>query len=372
MTRCPSEYELQALADGEAPLHQAHVDGCEACAARVASRRRVTTLGVEAADAEELPAARREMLRRQILDAPVTGATTLRPAGAPASRWFVPLGLAAAAALLVAVVVPTIDRGTTISAAEILDRSRATLSAQSTGVEVLTYDLELDGILGDMLPPEHAGRFTVEETIDHDREGRYRIVKLTGDGQMVGGAADDPTRGLRARYVRAEGRGFLFRFTTPEPAAFSVPRLKRMALQTFITLMQAHAGKTLREVERGGDACYEIDITESAAPAGSLVALQRGRAVVTVSDARLVELSAAGMITDQPFTIDFALRSREMRAAHQDEFDIPASPGDVIMEGDATGTGLWDVLTRTLGAVPASIQGPSGHGAAPPRADRAP
>ena len=84
--------------------------------------------------------------------------------------------------------------------------ARGLRSAPTTGIEVLTYDLELDGVLGDLIPEDHAGRFTVEELVDHDHEGRYRIVKLTSDGQIVGGAADDSLRGTRVRYMRADGR----------------------------------------------------------------------------------------------------------------------------------------------------------------------
>jgi hypothetical protein len=157
--------------------------------------------------------------------------------------------------------------------------------------------------------------------------------------------------------MRANGRGFLLRFDGAEPTALSLPALKRTALQTFIALMQASSTQSLREVQRGGEACYEIDIPGSSAPAGSLLALERARAVVTVADARLVELSAAGRVTERPFTIDFALRSRQLRpasAALDSDFDITAQPGDVVLQGNASNNPVWDVLTRALGAIPAA------------------
>ena len=184
-----------------------------------------------------------------------------------------------------------------MSAAEILGRSRTALAAPVAGVEVLTYDLDFDGVLGDMIPAEQAGRFTVEEMIDHDHAGRYRIVKLAENGQMVGGAADDPIARTRVRrYLRAGGRGYLLRFENADLTVLSLPALKRTALQTFIGLMQASSGQTLRQVERGGEACYEVDITQSAVAPGSLFALARARAVITVADSRLVEFTAAGAV----------------------------------------------------------------------------
>jgi hypothetical protein len=248
-----------------------------------------------------------------------------------------------------------VDRRTTLSAAEILGRSRTALAAPVSGVEVLTYDLDFDGVLSDLIPAEQAGRFTVQEVIDHDHEGRYRIVKLAANGQMVGGAADDPLRRTRVRYVRANGRGYLLRFDGADITALSLPALKRTVLQTFIGLMQASSGQTLREVQRSGETCYEIDIPQGVVAPGSLLALARARALITAADSRLVEFSVAGAVADRPFSVDFALRSRTLRPAAgggDGDFDIAAQPGDVVLEGDASGNPMWDVMARALGAIP--------------------
>jgi len=358
MSRCLNDAELQAVADTETtPEHSAHVEHCPRCAERLAQRQRLMSLAMSAAGSGELPPGVREAIRSRLDVAPATGATTLRPMRTlPRWAWGVPVAAAVVVVLLM-VVGPGIDRQTTVSAAEILGRSQTALSAVTSGIEVLTYDLELAGVLADLVPEEQSGRFTVQELVDHDHDGRYRVVKLAANGEMVGGAADDPVRGTRARYMRANGRGFLLRFDGAEPTALSLPALKRTALQTFIALMQASSTQSLREVQRGGEACYEIDIPGSSAPAGSLLALERARAVVTVTDARLVELSAAGRVADRPFTIDFALRSRQLRpasAALDSDFDITAQPGDVVLQGNASNNPVWDVLTRALGAIPAA------------------
>ncbi len=359
MSRCLSDDELQAIADGEGT--NPHTTECPRCAGRLEARRRITGRLVEAAGTGGLPDAVRDAIRARLDGGGAgvpRGATTLRPVRrAPGWIW-VASAAAAAALVFFLVVVPGVDRRTTVSAAEILGSSRTALGADVTGIEVLTYDLALEGLLGDLIPADHAGRFTVEETIDHDREVRYRIVKLDADGRIVGGAADDALRQKRVRYLRTNGNGFLFRFAAVEPTALSVPALKRALLQTLITLMQTSSGQTLRELQRDGEACYQVEIGESLVPAGLPFALTRARAVVTAADSRLVEFSAAGSVVDRPFVIDFALRSREMRPAESatdSDFDIAPQPGDVSFEGNivvASSNPMWDIVAQSLGAIP--------------------
>ncbi len=359
MSRCLSEHEVQAVVDNEAaPEPRAHVEHCAACAERVAARRRLTDRVVRAAASVDMPAAMRAQTRDRVIDAPAAGATTLR-AVPTRQRWAWGVPLAAAAVLLLYfVVVPGIDRQTTVSAAEVLGRSQAALSAPASGLEFVTYDLQLDGLLADLLPAEQSGRFTVQELIDHDHDGRYRIVKLSPEGRIVAGAADDTVKGTRSRYIRANGRGFLLRFDGATPTAMSMVALKRSALQIFIGLMQTSTTQTLRELDRAGEHCYEVSIPGVAVPAASLLALDHARAVVTAADARLVEFSSTGRISGQPFTIDFAQRLRMVGATTGSpgfaDFDLAPQPGDVVLQGDATTNPLWDVLTRLLDALPAS------------------
>jgi hypothetical protein len=356
MSRCLTDDELQAIVDHEARANDvSHAEQCEQCAGRLAARVRLIARVEEAAGSSELRPAARNAILAQLGHATAVGATTLRP-GHRVRRWAWAIPLAAAAAIAIFVyVIPGIDRQTTVSAAEILGRSRSALAAATSGVEVLTYDLGVSGVLADLIPEEQSGRFTVQELVDHDHEGRYRIVKLTKSGQIVGGAADDPLRGIRTRYMRASGRGYLLRFNGAAPTALSIPALKRTALQTFIGFMQTSSTQTLREVQRGADACYQIDIPGGAMAGGSLVALDSARAVVTVADARLVEFSAAGRIANQPFMVEFALLTQDLRPGDSVEpadFDIAAQPGDIVLEGDASQNPVWDVVTRALRAIP--------------------
>jgi len=363
MSRCLTDDELQAIVDREAPLdHASHIEGCRQCAERLDARAELTARAVQAAGTIDLPADARAAMQARLGRATSEGATTLRPLPRRHQwAWGIPL-IAAAAIALVVYIIPGVDRRTTVSAAEILDRSRSALAAQTSGIEVLTYDLELAGVLAELVPEEQSGRFSVQELVDHDHEGRYRIVKLTSGGQIVGGAADDPLRGTRVRYMRASGRGYLLRFEGAQPAALSIPAMKRTALQTFIGFMQASSSQTLREVQCGQDACYQIDIPGGAMAGGTLVALDSARAVVTVADSRLVEFSAAGRIAERPFMIEFALRSQEHRpgsSAQDADFDIAPEPGDVILHGNASSNPIWDVVTRALLAIPADTSGDS-------------
>ena len=365
MSRCLTDDELQAIADREAPSeHVSHADGCQRCAERLAARARLIGRIEEAAGSGELTSPARGAMLAQLARTTAAGATTLRPVRRGRRwAWAIPLAAAALVALFV-YVIPGIDRQTTVSAAEILGRSRSALTAPTSGVEVLTYDLEVSGVLADLIPEEQSGRFTVQELVDHDHEGRYRIVKLTSSGQVVGGAADDPLRGTRTRYMRSNGHGYLLRFNGAAPTALSIPALKRTALQTFIGFMQASTTQTLREVQRGADACYQIDIPGNAMISGSLVALDSARAVVAVADSRLVEFSAAGRIADQPFMINFALLTQDVRpgdSVDAADFDIAAQPGDVVLEGDASQNPVWDVVARALRAIPPATSGEPKH-----------
>jgi len=357
MSRCLTDDQLQAIADQEARSEEvSHAEQCERCAERLAARVRLIARLENAAGSSDLPRAARSAILAQLARTTAAGATTLRPV--PRVRrwaWAIPVAAAALVALFV-YVIPGIDRQTTVSAAEILGRSRSVLAAPASGIEVLTYNLQVSGVLADLMPEEQSGRFIVQELVDHDHVGRYRIVKLTSNGQIVGGAADDPLRGTRTRYMRANGRGYLLRFNGAAPMALSIPALKRTALQTFIGFMQASSTQTLREVQRGADACYEIDIPGGAMVGGSLLALDNARAVVTVADSRLVEFSTAGKLANQPFMIEFILLTQDIRpgdSAQAADFDIAAQPGDVVLEGDASQSPVWDVVTRALRAIPA-------------------
>jgi hypothetical protein len=280
----------------------------------------------------------------------LSGSTTLR---AVAPTWRRHVGWVAAAAASVLALgwtLRTVDRSTTVSASEILGRSQQALSAATSGVERITYDLTLDGVLLQLLPEGQAGRFTVEETIDHDHPGRLRVVKLATDGRLAAGLADDPVARTRVRYVRFDSRGFLLRFTNAPAPPLSLASARRLALQVLLGLMQTSANPSLAEIDRSGEAAYEITVPTMAV--SGPVVLQRARAVIGREDARLLDFDAAGSIGAQPFAVTFNMRSRELHGTMPDdvnEFTIAPSPGDEVLEARGTSSiPVWDVISRCL------------------------
>lgn len=304
----------------------------------------------EAAERIRLSAAARDRIEHR-LKGGALGATTLRATGGNWSRRAVWIAAASAALLAAVWLVPAVDRETTVSAAEILGRSQQALASPASGIEVLTYDLTLGGVLQDLLPAGQAGSFTVEETVDYDHPGRYRLVKLAAGGQIMAGLADDPLTRTRVRYLRLEDGGYMLRFNDPRIAALSVIEVKRSALRMLIGMMQATDSKTLREILRGGEAAYAVDVAGTGGDAG-LATLRRASLVVDRTHARLLDFDAEGTIGERTFAITFNLRSRETPAAESlaaGAFTIDPAPGDEVIAPQAGSTGsLWDVIRQCV------------------------
>ncbi len=295
------------------------------------------------------PAARDRIEHR--LKGGAAGATTLRPAG---GGWTARAGgVAAAAAVVLAAmwIVPAIDRKTSVSAAEVLGRSQQALSSPQSGIEVLTYDLTLGGVLKDLLPLGQAGSFTVDEAVDYDHPGRYRLLKLAPGGQIMAGVADDPLTGTRVRYLRVENGGVMVRLSDPNIAALSVVELKRSVLRAMIGMMQVMEDKSLQEISRGGEPAYAVDVTGTADGAG-LVTLRRASAVVDRAKAELLDFYAEGTIGGHAFAITFNLRTRETLAAGSlpaDAFTIARSADDTIIDvKPGSPESLLSVIERCL------------------------
>ncbi len=298
----------------------------------------------------QLSMAARSRIERR-LSGGAAGATTLRDAE---RRWPLRAGmLAAAAAVILAAIwiVPAIDRETTLSAAEVLGRSQQALATPATGVEVLTYDLTLGGVLQELLPAGQAGSFTVEETADYDHPGTYRLLKLAPGGRVMAAIADDSRTRTRGRYVRLDDRGLLLRFTGIGPATVSALDVKRTLLKALLAMMQASSDQQLREIERDGEPAYAVNVTGPAGVPG-IVELDRARAVVDRTHARLLEFNSQGMMNGRPFAITFNLQSRETRTSGElsaDAFTLEAGPEDEVIDlGGDSGAPLWRLMEQCL------------------------
>ncbi len=304
----------------------------------------------EAAEGKRLSPAARDRIEHR-LKGGAAGGTTLRPASGGWPRRAAWTAAAAAAMLAAIWIAPAIDRETSVSAAEILGRSQQALAPPQSGVEVLTYDLVLGGVLKDLLPIGQAGSFTVEETADYDHPGRYRLVKLAAGGRIVAGIADDPLTGTRVRYVRGEDGGVMVRLADPKISSLPIVEIKRAVLRAMLGMMQAMDDKSLHEVSRGGAPAYAVEVTGAADTAG-LVTLQRASAVVDREQARLLDFDAEGTVGGRAFAVTFNLRSRDVLPAGtlpDDAFTIAPAAGDVVVEiGSGSTASLLSAVARCL------------------------
>ena len=61
-------------------------------------------------------------------------------------------------------------------------------------IEVLEYELVLDGVPKEMMPDQADGTYRVWQAIDHGVPGRFRFASYTADGRMLTSIAEDPLR----------------------------------------------------------------------------------------------------------------------------------------------------------------------------------
>ena len=202
MSRCLNEARIRAAADGEATeIEQRHVEGCAECSARVTAADGAGREFAAMVSQVEPPANLTTRVARALAaDHPRAGATTLRDF--PSPRWggrvLATAGLVAAAVLAVVFLLPPLDAPRTLSAAQILDRSLRTMTPAS-GTERREFDLEL------RLPrvvANHAGTYRIEQLVDHDAPGRYRIVRYSPDGTVLSAISEEPAEGRRTAVVR--------------------------------------------------------------------------------------------------------------------------------------------------------------------------
>ena len=287
------------------------------------------------------------------------GATTLRPVRrAPGWAWAA--GAAAAAALVFFfVVVPGVDRRTTVSAAEILGRSRTALGADVTGIEVLTYDLALEGVLGDLIPARSRRavhrrgnhRPRSRRALPHRQAGRQRPGRRGGRRRFAAADAGAVSAGRRQRVsLQVHGRrahgvvgaGVETR-AAPDPDHAHADEQRSDAARAAAQRRGLLPGRDPREPRAGGTAVR--------AGAGARGGDGRGRRGWSSSPRQ-----AASRIAPSPSTSRCGRGRCVPRPARRDsDFDIAPQPGDVVFEGNVTiasSNPMWDIVSRSLGAIP--------------------
>ena len=354
---CLSEAEVQAVADGEGD--RAHVGGCVVCAGRVAERRRVLA-SMETLMAE--PAAVPPGLARKVEEAlaaasPVRGATRLRSEGSSRPPWRRVgwgAGLAAAAAAVVMLVVlPMMEGPGTVSAAEVLQHSLERLTRPVTrGVELLEYELALEGVPNEVMPEEESGTYRIQQLVDHDVPGRYRIFTYASDGALLSAVSEDPAAARRTSFARIGGRAYRFDFSLKGPAPqLSMAELERMHAEACIAIMQASGDQMLSVIEDAEGTSYQIQLPRVAMTETAVWDLQEARVRIDAADYRIRELAVRGTLFKKPYRVSYRLTRHSVRASADvgaEEFAVPETPGAFVLEGEGTQNVMKDVLTAAL------------------------
>ena len=354
--KCLSSAQIQAVADGEGQSSEhEHARACASCRARVSDRESQVALLRTMSEGVAFPATAAERIEGVLAGARSGGATRLRPQQAAGGWWRAAWGTAAvAAATVVAVVVvaPMVkeDRGA-VSAAEVLAASATRLSqAITSGIEILEYELVLDGVPKDLMPDHANGSYRIRQAIDHNTPGRFRFASYSPDGQPFSSIAQDPTSGRRVMLVNVEGQPYRFEVSIPQDVGPSIAEMERLHMQATIAMMQASGDQLLEIVKTSDGDQYRIEVPKIHTPVASPVwDLSEARIVVDANDYRINELSVKGSFLKQPYSVHYRLISRIVSASVAPEaFDVPSQPGEILIAGQGSVVPARDAMVLAL------------------------
>jgi hypothetical protein len=369
-----NETHIQALADGEGGEEaRRHARECADCAARVQAR---SVLMASIAKSIVPPVATPPSLAQSVEEifrpkAEATGnqrgATRLRESAGfrlfPTSRSFrlqaegkwIYGGLGVAAATLIAIlfVTPAIRKGdATVSAAEILAKSASQLSAAVTGgVELLEYQLVLDGVPKEMMPDGADGAYRVQQAIDHNVPGHFRFASFGPDGQMLTSIAEDPQAGRRVMAVRVEGQPYRFEVSIPaKGSGMSLPEMERLHMEASIAMMQASGNQMVETIDGPQGKLYRIAMPPIAGPGTSPVwDLTEARVVIDARDYRITELAVRGSFLKQAYSLTYKLIAHSVVGSVSPEtWVVPAQAGQIVISGEGTQVPTHDVVVLSL------------------------
>jgi hypothetical protein len=348
--------QIQAVADGEAPQPlRDHAASCTECAAQVAERRRAAGFLTSVLDGIDIPPAAARRIENALAGvAPLQGATRLRNAPVkPAWRraaWGA-AGLAAATIVAIVFVAPMLkeDRGA-VSAAEILAASANRLAQPTTGIELLEYELVVDGAPKDMMPDHANGTYHVRQAIDHSTPGRFRYASFGPDGQPISTIAQDPVTGRRIMMFNLEGQNFRFEVNVPPDVGPSLPQLERLHMEASIAMMLASGNQLLEVVDAPDGRYYRIEVPNvRAAGTNPVWDLTAARVVVNASDYRVTELAVKGTFLKQSYSVSYRLTNRSIVSnLAPDTFDVPTQPGSIVIDGDGSALPARDAMVLAL------------------------
>ena len=364
---CLHDSQIQALADGEGtPERRSHAAACAGCAAKLRAREAlVEEMHVALAPPVPVPpllAQRVEFrLKAETTQAAAArGATRLLPQASRSFRlqaerkWlYSSLGLVAATLIAVLFVVPMLRQpDATLSAAEILAKSASQLSARVTGgVELLEYELVLDGVPKEMMPDGADGTYRVRQAIDHNVNGRFRFASYAPDGSMLTSIAQDPLRNRRVLAFTVDGQPYRFDVSLPASnPGMSLPEMERLHMEASITMMQASGNQLVATIDGPHGKLYRIEVPRVSGPGTSPVwDLNEARVLIDARDYRVTEFAVSGSFLKQAYSLSYKLISHSVVGSMADDtFVVPARPGEIVIAGEGSHVPSHDVVLLSL------------------------
>jgi hypothetical protein len=354
---CLSDTLIQAVVDKEADAAvAAHAASCAACSARVRERQERSAALSEALDVPvTIPLALESRVRQAVAGAATRGATRLRPDAPPIRAWarigWSAAALAAATLAVVFFVVPLFKGPATVSAAEILARSANQLAVtENTGIELLEYELALDGMPREMMPDHADGTYRVSQAIDHRAPGRFRYSSYTPDGRLLTSIAHDPDSGTRVSLMRIDDQFYRFEFAVPARGVPSLLEVERLHMQATVAMMQASGQQVLQTVQTPDGSSYRIEVPRVEATSTSAVwDLAQAEILVDAKDYRILQFSASGTFLKQPYSVSYRLLARTIvSSVAPDLFAVPHQPGEIVIAGEGSINPMGDVFIAAL------------------------
>jgi hypothetical protein len=354
---CLNDAQIQSIVDREGgDAAQDHAASCPACQARVRDRQAAMRAIAQAMSVrEDIPPDVSLRVERALADASTPGATRLRES--KGGRWTWRRAAwsagAVAAATLVAIVfvAPLVKGPSTVSAAEILAKSANQLAARvTTGVEVLEYELALDGVPREMMPDHADGVYHVKQIIDHDASGRYFVATYGPDGRLLSSVAQNPATRRRVVAILVEDQPYRFEFSVPDGVVLSLPEMERLHMQASVTMMQASGDQLLQVIDAPDGRRYRIHVPQVSAQTPTAVwDLTEAEVVIDASDYHIVEFAVKGQFLKQPYSVSYRLIRRSVGARISDNaFEVPLDPRAIAIEGEGSAIPARDVLVATL------------------------
>ena len=348
--------QVQAVADDQGPqVDRDHAASCATCGAQVIERRQVAASFASAMNAVDMPQSTARRVETELTAAAVArGATRLRPA-TQARRWqpaaWGTAGLAAAIALAIVFVAPLMkeDRGA-VSAAEILAHSANQLAQAATGIELLEYELVLDGVPKDLMPDHANGTYHVRQAIDHTTPGKFRFSSYGPGGQPITSIAQDPVSGQRVMMVNLDGQIYRFEVSVPSTVGPSLPEMERLHMEASIMMMQASGHQLLEVVETAEGRQYRIEVPKVSGPGSNPVwDLTEARVLIDADDYRVRELAVKGTFLKQAYSVSYRLIARDVvTAVTPDTFEVPRQPGEILISGEGSAVPVRDAMVLAL------------------------